>query len=133
MKSIRCERCESPLEVGDLRCAICGNAAPIDTKSVEEVVVKIHRCAGCGAGITYDAESQSPHCGFCDSELEIEEILDPVEQTGHHLPFTVDVDAARDSMRTWLGTLGFFRPSDLRTGARLGKGTPGANVFRAVT
>jgi hypothetical protein len=114
-----CTRCETPIEAGDLRCAICGEVTPVQERPVAELVVKIHRCPGCGAGITYDAESRQPRCGFCDTALEVEEVHDPVEQTGHHLPFTVEPAAAKAAMRRWLGGLGFFRPSDLRTEARL--------------
>lgn len=116
---MNCERCESPLETGDLRCAICGEAAPVATAAATEVRTRILRCGGCGAAVSYDAETRAPRCGFCDSVMELEEIIDPVEQTGQHLPFSVDSSTARTAMRRWLGSLGWFRPSDLRTDARL--------------
>jgi hypothetical protein len=116
---MNCARCESPLEIGDLRCAICAEATPATPETATNVLVQILRCAGCGAAVSYDAETQAPRCGFCDSVMELEEIVDPDEQTGRHLPFTVDTDTARAAVRNWLGSLGWFRPADLRTEARL--------------
>lgn len=115
----RCERCETPLEAGDLRCSICSQAAPVRTQQPEQVDVSILRCTGCGAAVVYDPEHQAPSCGFCGSVFEIEAVEDPMEQSGGFLPFTVDRDAARDALRHWLGTLGWFRPGDLKSSARL--------------
>lgn len=114
-----CERCETPLESGDLRCSICGQAAPADRPKTEKLTVQILRCKGCGAATEYDIEHQAPSCGFCDSVVELETLEDPMEQSEGYLPFTVDREEARRAMRHWLGTLGWFRPSDLKTAARL--------------
>ena len=49
-----CERCESPLERGDLRCAICGEAAPVSDSAPDTNALKIEvlRCGGCGAAVS---------------------------------------------------------------------------------
>lgn len=116
-----CERCESPLERGDLRCAICGEAAPAGEAAPETEVVNIEvlRCKGCGAAVEYDPDAQAPQCAFCDSVMKVEKIEDPMEQTGLTLRFTVDEPEARAALRKWFGSLGWFRPSDLRTEARV--------------
>jgi len=124
-----CSRCESPLEAGDLRCAICGQAAP-DTRELAgnqgatQQPVSILRCRGCGAALAYDPEHQAPHCSFCGEVVEVEQILDPMEQTEATLPFQVDAQEAKQALRRWLGTLGWFRPADLTTSARLEKLQP---------
>lgn len=114
-----CERCESPLETGDLRCSICGQASPADRPHAEKLTVQILRCKGCGAATAYDIEHQAPSCTFCDSVVEVETVEDPMEQSQGYLPFTTGQDEARTAMRHWLSSLGWFRPSDLTTSARL--------------
>lgn len=114
-----CLRCETPLEVGDLRCAICGQAAPIETRDVQQIEVKVLRCTGCGAAVAYDPQRQAPTCSFCDSVVEVETLKDPMEQTEGYLPFTVDREESRRALRNWLGSLGWFRPSDLKSAATL--------------
>ena len=77
-----CTRCESPLEHGDLRCAVCGARAPaVLPDANRSVAVEILRCKGCAAAVTYSAELQAAHCAFCDAVLELERIEDPLEQT----------------------------------------------------
>lgn len=115
-----CVRCESPLEKGDLRCAICGQSAPHEKESgAQEVAVKILRCTGCGAAIGYDPKHQAPSCSFCGDVVKVESVKDPMEQTEHYLPFTVSEDQARTALRRWLGSQSWFCPSDLSSGARL--------------
>ncbi len=115
-----CPRCQSPLETGDLRCAICGQPAPRRAKPrLTEIEVKILRCAGCGAALAYDPKHQAPSCSFCGDVVRIESITDPMEQTEFYLPFTVTEDQARLALRTWLGNRGWFCPSDLSSSARL--------------
>ena len=114
-----CERCESPLETGDLRCSICGQVSPADRPLAHKLTVQILRCKGCGAATSYDIEHQAPSCTFCDSVVEIETVDDPMEQSKGYLPFTTGQDEARKAMRDWLSSLGWFRPSDLTTSAQL--------------
>jgi len=114
-----CSRCESPIERGDLRCAICSLAVPVEHASREETEVRIMRCGGCGAAVDYDVEVQAPRCAFCDSVMKIERLVDPLEEAELHLPFQVDRDTAQRAVTSWLGSLGWFRPGDLKQKARI--------------
>lgn len=114
-----CRRCESPLERGDLRCAICGEIAPAALAEDTPLQVQILRCQGCAAAMRYDEEVGRPKCGFCGEALDLEELHDPVEQTDRHLPFSVDASSAQQALRRWQGSLGWFRPSDLRSASQV--------------
>ncbi|WP_182866434.1 hypothetical protein [Stieleria mannarensis] len=115
-----CSRCESPLETGDLRCAICGQAAlDAEADAPQKMAVQILRCTGCGAAIAYDPKHLAPSCSFCGDVVKVESIDDPMEQTEHYLPFTVTADEARAALRGWLDSRGWFRPSDLSASAQL--------------
>ncbi|TWT91850.1 hypothetical protein [Neorhodopirellula pilleata] len=117
---IHCPRCDSPLEAGDLRCSICGQAAPdLKNSTSSHVSVKLLRCQGCGAAITYDPDLQAPACSFCGDVLEVETNDDPMEQTQWYLPMTVSANEARAALKTWLGTRGWFQPSDLSSASKL--------------
>jgi hypothetical protein len=83
-------------------------------QAVLETAAQILRCNGCGAAVEYDAKIQAPRCGFCASVMEIEVPEDPVEQAQRYLRFRVTPDQAKGALKNWLGTLGFFRPSDLQ-------------------
>jgi Pyruvate/2-oxoacid:ferredoxin oxidoreductase delta subunit len=118
-----CARCGSPLELGDLRCAICAEVAPegtqATTESVEETVAAVMRCEGCGAAARYSAQARGLLCAFCASVMHREEIVDPMERAGSYLTFSVDEGEARATLRRWLGSLGWFRPPDLLSQARI--------------
>ncbi|MCA8980931.1 MAG: zinc ribbon domain-containing protein [Planctomycetes bacterium] len=114
-----CSRCESPLEAGDLRCAICGRAAEEHARSVARASIQVLRCESCGAAVSYDAKVGAPNCSFCDSVMRLEELVDPVEQTEGYAPFRVTRDEARAALAAWLKRQGFFRPADLAQRARL--------------
>ena len=115
-----CSACGTPLERGDLRCAICGKSAPARLNNLATTeVVKILRCTGCGAAVAYDPKKQAPGCSFCDSVVEIETLEDPMEQTGGYLIFTVTPEEAKAQLQQWLSSLGWFRPSDLSSTARV--------------
>ncbi len=115
-----CSKCQSLVEKGDLRCAVCGFVlpAPEDTQG-QAVVAQINRCEECGAAVSYDPNVQAPRCVFCDSTMHVESIEDPMEQTELFAPFQVGPDQAKEQVRGWLGSLGFFRPSDLKSEARI--------------
>lgn len=120
-----CRRCESPLERGDLRCAICSETVPsAEGPDAHHERVEILRCRGCGAAMGYEIEAQAPRCGFCDAVLEVETVEDPVEQTEHYLAFRVSPDEARRSLKAWFGRQGFFRVQDLRQRAQVEELTP---------
>ena len=115
--ALRCDGCRSPIEEDDLRCAICARATIARAERRERAIARILRCRGCGAALAYSAEVGAPRCGFCRDVLVIETPRDPIEQAEWVLPFSVSPEAAAGALRAWLGTLGFFRPSDLATTA----------------
>ena len=112
-----CRRCHTPLEAGDLRCAICAMATPRETTAVTETIARILRCEGCGAALAFNAEVGAPRCAFCAAVMRVEQPSDPVEVAERMLPFAVQEGDARQSLTRWLSSLGFFRPSDLATTA----------------
>lgn len=125
MTAIACRRCESPLESSDLRCAICGLAAPAPERPAsEEAVEQVLRCHGCGAAVAYRAEVQAPRCDFCGEVMELETPDDPVDQAEAFVRFRVTPEQARAALEAWLGSRGFFRPSDLRARARINELRP---------
>jgi DNA-directed RNA polymerase subunit RPC12/RpoP len=116
----RCGRCSSVIADDDLRCPICNLTTPSSGAADRtETVVDVLRCSGCGAAMTYQVAKRAAACAFCGSVLEVERPADPVEEAENRLPFTVDSAAARQAFAAWLGSLGWFRPGDLRTDARL--------------
>ncbi len=122
MSSTHCTRCESPLESGDLRCAICGQVPPVSDSPVreqDEFQQVVLRCGVCGAATRYDAALQALSCSFCAGTLRTENLRDVLEQTEGYLPFTVTRVEAREALGRWLGSLGFFRPADLKSKARI--------------
>ncbi|HET9987349.1 MAG TPA: hypothetical protein VFQ65_02495 [Kofleriaceae bacterium] len=108
-----CTRCATPLEEGDLRCAVCALPVVIAAGSVDRARVAILRCTDCGAAIGYDANKQAPACGFCGAVMKVEQPIDPIETAQLRLPFSVDRDTATRALRTWLGRRGFFAPKTL--------------------
>ncbi len=114
-----CSRCDTPLELGDLRCAICGQSAPDAAAAREKMEVLILRCTGCGAAVAYDTKLSATRCGFCDSTCKQERLLDPMEQSEGYLRFSVSADQAQSALQQWIGGLGWFRPDDLKSTARL--------------
>jgi len=69
--------------------------------------------------MTYEVAKRAAACAFCGSVLEVEHPADPMEEARFLLPFTVDRVQAEAAFREWLHSLGWFRPGDLRTEARL--------------
>lgn len=117
---LHCRRCESVISDDDLRCPICNFVVPASgTPDRADTAVDILRCSGCGAAMTYEVAKRAAACAFCGSILEVEHPADPLEQAQVLLPFTVDRKRAMAAYRSWLGSLGWFRPGDLRTDARL--------------
>jgi hypothetical protein len=113
-----CTRCASPLEPGDLRCAVCTQPAPHAADApASSSVAKILRCEECGAAVTFSPERQGTRCIFCGAVTHLEQPVDPIEIAEGFLPFTVSPEDAHRALRGWLGTQGFFRPSDLATTA----------------
>ncbi len=119
-----CGRCSSPVELGDLRCTVCGMATPEEIAAGSAEIVEFLRCDGCGAAVSYDVKARAPKCSFCGSVMHVETPEDPVEEADAYLPFTIDTGTATEGLRTWLGTLGFFRPKDLQWSAQVGELKP---------
>ncbi|MGH1342485.1 MAG: zinc ribbon domain-containing protein [Nannocystales bacterium] len=119
MTARACTRCHSPLEIEDLRCAVCALPTPRLARDERpaESVAQILRCNGCGAGVQYSAEARAPRCDFCGAVMELETPEDPVEQAERYLDFTVTDAQARAALKQWLGRKSFFRPSDLQSRA----------------
>ncbi len=118
--TLRCGRCESVITNDDLRCPICNFSCTHNHREDRsEVAVDILRCSGCGAAMTYEVSKRTAACAFCGSVLEIESPADPLEEAQILLPFTVDRKRAQTAFRDWMGSLGWFRPGDLKSGARL--------------
>jgi len=119
-QALPCARCDSPIEGDDLRCPICHQAVPAGQPADRsEAKVEVLRCEGCGAAVSYSETARAPKCAFCGSVMHLETPSDPMEQTRHFLPFTVTRQQATEAYRHWLSGLGFFRPSDLASSARL--------------
>ncbi len=115
-----CQRCDSALEVEDLRCPVCGLTAPPPPRAaVERARARVVRCDSCGAAVEYSVEAKAPRCDYCGSVTHVETTADPVEQAQAWLPFTVDPEAARGALMGFLGRGGFFRPSGLAQEASL--------------
>jgi hypothetical protein len=120
LATTRCTRCKAQVEEGDLRCAVCAFAVPHHGAGhVQQEALKVFRCKGCGAAMSWSAEKKAVACAFCGEATALEEITDPVEQTEQWVPFSVDSKAAREAMRVWLKNLGWFRPNDLATASTI--------------
>lgn len=114
-----CKRCESPLQAGEIRCAVCGQSALEHAARGESLTVQVLRCVGCNAATAFDIASQGLRCAYCDSVVRVETVDDPMEQTELLLPFKVQREEAGAALKQWLGGLGFFRPGDLKQAARV--------------
>ena len=117
-----CPRCESPFETGDLVCAVCGAAAPAEAglgAPPQALSTEVLRCDGCDAAVRYDPLVRALRCVFCDAVMHREQVEDPLEQVRSYLPFTVDAAEAHTALRSWMSGLGWFRPGDLTSDARV--------------
>src|SRR5439155_1922324 len=77
----QCKRCATPLEDGDIRCAVCALATPDHGRAPTRAVARVLRCTECGAAVAYVAEVQAPRCGFCRAVMRVETPTDPIEHT----------------------------------------------------
>jgi hypothetical protein len=85
----------------------------------ETARASVVRCDNCGAAVSYTVEARAPKCAFCASVMHLEEPEDPIEQAEAYLPFRVAPAEAQAALGAWLGSLGFFRPSDLQSQSRV--------------
>jgi len=120
-----CTRCETALEDGDLRCAICALPVPAAARASDgKQAAQVLRCGDCGAAVAFSAEAQAPRCGFCGATMAIEQPVDPIEAAQLRLPFSVDRDTAEAALRGWLARRGWFAPKALSSEAVLESLTP---------
>lgn len=115
-----CTRCQTPLEAGDLRCAICALPVPsVVRPESASAYAQVLRCTECGAAVAFSPAAQAPHCAFCGATMVVEQPVDPIEVAERRVPFAVDRAAAETALRGWLGARGWFAPSTLRDEAVL--------------
>jgi hypothetical protein len=115
-----CTRCASPIEEGDLRCAICALPVPVArAASARPAHAQVLRCVECGAAIAFSALAQAPRCAFCGATMTVEQPIDPIEAAQLRIPFEVDRAEAEAALRGWLGGRGFFAPRTLKDEAVL--------------
>lgn len=120
-----CDRCATPLEEGDLRCAICALPVPVAAAAADGPRrAQILRCTECAAAVAFSADRQAPHCAFCGATMKVEQPADPIEVATLRIPFAVDRTQAAASLRGWLAKRGFFAPKTLRDEAVLESLTP---------
>lgn len=128
MTAAACTRCQTALEDGDLRCAICALPVPAPDAAARPgdgaPHAQILRCRECGAAIAFSPEARAPRCGFCGATMAIEQPVDPVEAARLRVPFTVDRVSAEAALRGWLGSRGWFAPRALAGDAVLESLTP---------
>ena len=113
-----CRRCRITLEADDLRCPVCA-LTTVANLAPHPPGTSILRCDGCGAAVSYNADAKAPKCGFCGSIMHLEQPHDPLERAEAMLAFRVAAQEADGALRSWMRTLGFFRPKDLATEAVL--------------
>ena len=109
-----CARCASPLEHGDLRCAVC--ALPVPAPAVHAVVAeraRVLRCRECNAAVAFAPDARAPRCAFCGAVMAVEQLEDPLEEARLRVPFAVHREVATGSLRGWLATRGWFAPRAL--------------------
>jgi hypothetical protein len=112
-----CSRCRTPLETGDLRCAVCALPAPLPPPRVVAEAAKVVRCTECNAAVAFSPDVQAPRCAFCGAVTAVEQPVDPVEIAQLAVAFVVDRDQAIAALRGWLGHRGWFAPATLNAEA----------------
>ena len=119
-----CTRCATPLEHGDLRCAVCALVVAAAPEAAPAERARVVRCTACAAAIAFSPDVQAPHCSFCGAVATVEQPVDPIESAQLRLPFAVERDQAGAALRAWLGQRGWLAPGDLAAQARLEKLVP---------
>lgn len=119
-----CPRCETVLEDGDLRCAICALPLPAVRSEPRDHHAQVLRCEDCGAAVAFSGEARAPRCGFCGATMAIEQPIDPIETARLRLPLAVDRHVAEAALRGWLARRGVFAPAALAGEAVLESLTP---------
>ncbi len=121
----KCDVCGGLLDEEDLFCSNCGTSAPDPPHRLEELrpaATATHNfeCAGCGASMSYSAETGTLRCPFCGSQ-KLERRNDQKVLAAHRaVPFRLSQQAASDSLRAFLGS-SFWHPGDLGRAAQVTK------------
>ncbi len=119
-----CTRCATPVEHGDLRCAVCAMVLAAPPRAPDAERASILRCTDCGAAVAFSAEKQAPHCAFCGATMRVEQPIDPLEVAEAILPFRVSREEAQSQVRVWLGRRGWLYPKDLAASSTIAKLEP---------
>jgi hypothetical protein len=109
---MKCTRCLTSLEEGDIRCPVCGLIVP-ERAGAAPVARQVLRCGECNAALAYSAKHQNPVCGFCGAVMHVEEPVDPVEHPEARVSLSVTHEQAKAALKTWLSKRGFFAPTKL--------------------
>jgi DNA-directed RNA polymerase subunit RPC12/RpoP len=111
---------EEPAGV-DERDLLEGFARELRPAASDEGFQRSLRCEQCGAVSLWHSEQRAGNCSFCGSPQVVEAgVRDDRIPVDGLIPFAVDKSRAGRAVRAWLGKL-WFRPSDLRRAASLGK------------
>lgn len=118
----RCRICRCYLDATDLFCANCGTENPAGGRPDGEQSAShvSFDCNACGASMVYDATATQLKCPYCGATAakSAKQVRSTVPEIW--LPFEIDQNDAQRRLTNWLGR-GFWRPSDLRKAARVGK------------
>ena len=101
-----------PIQELDFRKAIANQLSDSQTETTN-----VAKCSSCGATVEFDPNLHADDCPFCTGPLI-------VDVSGHRhlkpkgvLPFAIDGDEAKVSLKKWLGSR-WFAPSALKKYAR---------------
>ena len=129
----RCRECAAPMtwdpDADALACAYCGatRAVPTGAGLVLErplaaagdgargfgVALRVARCEGCGARVTFEGSATAAECAFCGSARVLaQEANRNALRPESLVPLDVGAAQVEQSFRRWLGGL-WFRPGDL--------------------
>ncbi len=147
-----CTACGSDLrfdpQTGQLVCDHCGNAEPIEGKTVirraiteldlaaglkadlpatEMEETRVTSCPNCAAQVEFDPGKHATECPFCATPVVIDTGTNRHIKPRAVLPFALTQDAARKAMNDWLGAL-WFAPNGLQDYARKGRAMQGIYV-----
>lgn len=133
----RCPNCGGPTEFSPTRqclaCSYCRAEGPIaarprvrevpiervdSTQVVTNTELRTARCSNCGASEAIPATTSATRCAFCTNPLVVDTTQATRVPSDNVVPFRVDKKGAEAAFAQWLAGL-WFRPSDLRTAARL--------------
>ena len=122
----RCEICGGLLDEEDLFCANCGTAAPAPENCPMAPQLSIRStthsfgCDGCGASMSYSAQSHSLQCPFCGSAALVRRPDHKSATADRAAPFRLAREEALGRLQQFLGS-SFWHPGDLAESASITK------------